>query len=83
MRQLGAEHEFTFKSHRPDVVPGHLVTLSPTRRWTHQRSAHVSGEITEVRIDIPALRLEPHKLRHYGPMDPSDGEPYDRNLKAL
>ena len=60
------------------VVPGEIVTVQPRKRWTYARNEYLSGEITAVRTDIPALGLTPLRLDEHGVWDPDEeywGEP--------
>jgi tetratricopeptide (TPR) repeat protein len=59
-------------------VPGEIVTVHPRKRWTYARNEYLSGEITAVRTDIPALGLTPLRLGEHGLWDPDEeywGEP--------
>ena len=45
-----------------DVVPGEIARVSVRRRWTELGETHVTGAITNVRLDARALGLEPLAL---------------------
>ena len=52
------------------VVPGEIITVRPRKRWTYANHAYLSGEITAIRVDVPALGLTPLRLEDRGVWDP-------------
>jgi len=48
------------------VMPGHVVTLALQRRWRHRGQLYAEGEVSEVRIDVPALGLLPLRVEERG-----------------
>jgi len=83
LRFLGGGDEVTYRGEPDNLVPGHIVTVRPRKRWTHRGSQYVSGRIDGVRLDIPGLGLVSLGLEDFGPMDPDDGEPYADELAEL
>jgi len=78
-RIAGKEHVITL---RPaglwDIAPGEIIMVTPRRQWRYRGHPYLSGEIKAWRLDIPALRLTPLKLKETGMWDPKDqywGEP--------
>ena len=66
------------------VVPGEIVTVHARKRWTYAKHAYLSGDITAIRMDVPALGLTPLRLEEHGVWDPNEeywGEP-DEPLPA-
>lgn len=58
------------------VAPGQFVSLRVTKRWTWRSDAYATGEIERHWTDIPALGLEPLKLREQGVWDLRPYEPF-------
>lgn len=54
------------------VVPGEIVTVFTDQPRVSGRSEYVTGEITAVRIDAPALGLRPLRLDEWGVWDPAE-----------
>lgn len=90
LRALGSRQELTYRSSGIDVlrlVPGHIVQVKPSKRWTHRGVPYITGDIVGTRIDIASLKLPPLELRRQGIWEPSDeGSPSEhehRSLRAL
>jgi len=70
VRFVGEEGEVTFRSTDTwKLAPGHVAELKLNKRWTHRGHAYASGKVSSVRIDIPALGLEPLPLENFGTVD--------------
>ncbi len=82
-RLLGTSRELTLRAAVQDAVPGSIITVAPTKAWTHARHPYISGSISATRVDVAALGLTPLALREEGDWDPADeywgeeGEPID------
>lgn len=82
-RLLGTAREVTLRTGVRDEIPGAIVTVTPTRQWTHARHPYLAGTVSAVRFDAGALGLEPLALRPEGEWDPreeywgEEGEPID------
>jgi hypothetical protein len=86
IRPIGADEEVTLRFSSTDildVVPGHIVKVTPKKRWSHRGYQYMSGAIESARIDISALGLKPLGLTDCGEFDPDDGEPYAEELADL
>ncbi len=88
-RLLGGSRAITLRTAVRDEVPGAIITVVPTRQWTHARHPYLAGEITTSRFDGHALGLPPLALRDEGEWDPEDeywgeeGEPIEPWAKAI
>lgn len=91
-RLLGTTREVTLRTARGpvrDEVPGSIITVTPTRHWTHARHPYVAGEVSAVRVDAAALGLVPLALRDEGEWNPEDeywgeeGEPIDEWARPI
>lgn len=88
-RLLGTTREVTLRMAVRDEVPGEILTVMPTRQWTHARHAYLAGNVLSRRRDIEALGLTPLALRDEGVWDPEDeywgeeGEPIDAWAKPI
>ncbi|HZD51721.1 MAG TPA: hypothetical protein VE175_01620 [Woeseiaceae bacterium] len=71
-RVPGTASELTFRTAVRDEVPGDIVTVVPTREWTHRRHRYVAGAVTSSRRDVEALGLTPLGLRDVGEWDPAE-----------
>jgi hypothetical protein len=69
-RLLGTTREITLRTAVSFEVPGSILTVMPTRLWTHARHRYLSGTITATRADVGELGLTPLALREYGDWDP-------------
>ena len=81
-RLLADGTEVTFRGvSLRDAVPGEIATLKPGKDWTEEGRRYLTGRITGVRIDAPALGLVPLRLEDRGAWDPlqhfgiEEGEP--------
>lgn len=72
-RVLGTNHEVTLRAAVHEQVPGSIISVIPTREWTHARHPYISGEIQGRRFEATALGLEPLCLREEGYWDPKTG----------
>lgn len=64
VRFFGEAGEVTFKSgHACELIPGHVATLVPSKRWTWRGDAYASGNVERSRLDLAALDLDPLPLR--------------------
>jgi hypothetical protein len=72
-----------------DEVPGSIITVTPTKEWTHARHPYISGSISSTRCDAFALGLTPLALHQQGDWDPNDeywgeeGEPIEEWAKPI
>ena len=55
-----------------EVVPGHVLTVRPRKQWSYGSHPYLSGEVESVRVDAPALGLEPLRLESQGLWDPDE-----------
>lgn len=88
LRALGSRQELTYRSSGIGVlrlVPGHIVQVKPSKRWTHRGVPYITGDIVGTRIDIASLKLPPLELRRIGVWKLSDeASPYEHpSLRAL
>ena len=70
-RLLGTARELTLRTAVRDEVPGVIVTVLPTRQWTHARHAYLAGNVLSMRADVEALGLVPLALHDRGDWDPA------------
>lgn len=71
-RLLGSAHELTLRTAVRDEVPGEIISVIPSKQWTHARHAYLSGKVTSSRGDVESLGLTPLALRGEGEWDPED-----------
>jgi tetratricopeptide (TPR) repeat protein len=71
-RVPGTTSELTLRTAVRDEVPGDIVTVVPTKEWTHRRHRYVAGAVTSSRSDVEALGLTPLALHNMGEWDPAD-----------
>ena len=71
-RLLGTSREITLRTAVRDEVPGEILTVTPTREWTHARHPYLSGAVGATRFDVLALGLPPLALHKQGDWDPDD-----------
>ena len=69
-RLLGTAREVTLRTAVRDEVPGSIITVTPTKQWTHARHPYLSGSIVSTRSDV--RRARPHaagvaRARRVGP----------------
>jgi hypothetical protein len=82
-RVAGTQRELTFRTAVRDEVPGEIITVAPSRQWTHAGHPYLSGRVQKSRIDVAALGLVPLALRPEGDWDPDEeywgeeGDPID------
>lgn len=80
---LGSHIPITFRKVRWEVE-GEILTVRPEKLWRFKNTNYMSGKVESVRIDIPALNLEPLSLNDPWPWKPEEeywGEPDDPTLK--
>ena len=88
-RMLGGSRVITLRKAVRDEVPGAIITVVPTKQWTHARHPYITGEITAMRFDAQALGLPPLALRDEGEWNPEDeywgeeSEPLEPWAKAI
>ncbi len=88
-RVLGTARELTLRTAVRDEVPGEIVTVVPTKLWTHARHAYLSGSVQSSRPDIEALGLTSLALHAQGEWDPEEeywgevGEPIEEWAKPI
>jgi hypothetical protein len=72
-RLVGSDKELTLRSAAVwKVAPGEIITVEPRKHWTYARHPYLSGDITDTRIDVPALGLVPLRLTEMRMWDPSE-----------
>ena len=54
-RLLGTHREITLRTAVRREVPGEIITVIPTRQWTHARHPYLSGQVQTSRLDVRAL----------------------------
>lgn len=81
LRIPGADGTLTVRCSGYDamrVSPAQLVEVALTRRWTLRDTPYASGSVHRFWTDVPALDLEPLKLRDRGIFDLNkDYEPFE------
>ena len=87
-RTMDGQHRVTLRPKRGlhRAVEGHVLTVLPSRQWTYGRTAYVSGEIHDSRLDVKALGLVPLELRDEWVWDPAEeywGEPGEHPDKCF
>jgi hypothetical protein len=88
-RVLGTEREITLRTAVRREVPGEIVTVVPTRQWTHAGHPYLSGRVQSSRLDVQALGIVPLRLEPEGDWDPEEeywgeeGEPLDKWAKPI
>ena len=50
----------------------HILTVKPGKVWVYNGTVYMSGQILGMRLDIPALKLVPLKLKDEGLWDPKE-----------
>lgn len=82
-RLLGTAREVTLRTAVREEVPGAIITVMPTKQWTHARHAYLAGNVLAMRADVEALGLEPLAVHEQGEWDPEteywgeEGEPIE------
>jgi hypothetical protein len=71
-RMLGTEREITLRTAVRWEVPGEIVTVVPTRQWTHAGHPYLSGQVRGSRLAVRALGLVPLGLEPEGDWDPEE-----------
>jgi hypothetical protein len=88
-RPLGSDEVVTFRTAVGHQVPGDILTVAPTKRWTHARHPYIAGSVLSTRVDVDALGLTPFALHSYGEWNPktecwrSEHEPYGACERAI
>lgn len=71
-RLLGTAREVTVRTAVRDEVPGEIVSVVPTKQWTHAGHPYLSGKVGSSRNDVAALRLTPLAVKEAGDWTPED-----------
>jgi hypothetical protein len=88
-RLLGTAREVTLRTAVRDEVPGEIISVMPTKQWTHARHAYLAGNVLSIRGDVEALGLVPLALHAQGAWDPEaqhwreEGEPIEEWAKPI
>ncbi|MBI5544614.1 MAG: cytoplasmic protein [Deltaproteobacteria bacterium] len=88
-RVLGTEREITLRTAVRWDVPGEIITVIPTKQWTHAGHPYLSGKVQSSRLDVQALELVPLGLKPEGDWDPEEeywgeeGEPLEAWAKPI
>lgn len=88
-RLLGTAREVTLRTAVRDEVPGGIITVMPTKQWTHARHAYLAGNVLSIRADVEALGLPPLALHEQGEWDPEteywgeESEPIEEWAKRI
>ncbi len=89
-RPVGSDRVVTLRAGSlSQVVPGHIVTVQPSKQWRHRGHPYLSGKITATRIDAVALGLPALALNARGNWDPAEmywgeeGEPIEPWAKPI
>lgn len=89
-RRLGSQQALTLRTGGLwKVVPGDIATVHPRRQWRYGGHAYLSGDITAVRLAVPALGLVPLRLEPFDRWDPAEeywgeeGEPLEDWARAI
>jgi hypothetical protein len=88
-RLLGTAREVTLRTAVRDEMPGGIITIMPTKQWTHARHAYLAGKVLSIRADVEALGLVPLALHDQGEWDPAteywgeEGEPIEAWAKPI
>ena len=88
-RVPGTEREMTLRTAVRWEVPGEIVTVLPTKQWTHAGHPYLSGKVQSSRLDVRSLGLVPLELKPEGDWDPEEeywgeeGEPLPEWAKPV
>jgi hypothetical protein len=88
-RLLGTAREVTLRTAVREEVPGAIITVMPTKQWTHARHAYLAGNVLAMRADVEALGLPPLAVHEQGEWDPEteywgeEGEPIEDWAKPI
>jgi hypothetical protein len=88
-RLLGTTREVTLRTAVRDEVPGEIITVMPTKQWTHARHAYLAGKVLSMRANVNSLGLVPLALHDQGEWDPeteywgAEGEPIEEWVKPI
>ncbi|MBI5546053.1 MAG: cytoplasmic protein [Deltaproteobacteria bacterium] len=88
-RLLGTASELTLRTAVRDEVPGEIVSVVPTKQWTHAGHTYVAAKVASSRNDVEALGLTPLVVKDEGEWDPEkaywgeEGEPIDEWAKPI
>lgn len=72
-----------------EEAEAHILTVQPLKTWTFRRTTYLSGKILGIRLDVPALKLTPLRLKDERLWDPKEeywgepGEKIDKRFKPL
>jgi hypothetical protein len=67
----GTARELTLRTAVRDEVPGEIITVRPSKQWSHAGHPYLSGKVLGGRPDALALGLVPLGLRERGAWDPA------------
>jgi hypothetical protein len=82
-RLVGTTRELTLRTAVRNEAPGGIITVMPTKQWTHARHAYLAGTVQSIRADVEALGLPPLAVHEQGEWDPEteywgeEGEPIE------
>lgn len=80
LRIFGGSELVTMRTsgfHSMRAIPGKIVKIQVSKRWTFKRHEYISGEILSSHIDFEAAGIKPLKLEDGGEVDfKSDYEPF-------
>jgi hypothetical protein len=88
-RIVGAERYITFRTPVRWEVPGEIITVAPTKQWTHAGHPYLSGKVQSSRLEVRALGLVPLGVEPEGDWDPEEeywgeeGEPLAEWAKPI
>jgi len=72
LRILSTGREITLRA-ALRAVPGEIATVVPKKIWSFNKHPYMSAdEVTDIRLDVPALGLTPLKLEDFGPWEPEE-----------
>lgn len=72
-RAPGASQHILFRAGRiRDLVPGEIIVVNPTKRWTNEGNTYLSGKVASSRLDAGSLGLMPLQLRDFGIWNPKE-----------
>ena len=85
----GTEREITLRTAVRWEVPGEIITVVPTKQWTHVGHPYLSGKVQSSRLDVRSMGLVPLGLEPEGNWDPEEEywgeerEPLDEWAKPI
>lgn len=88
-RLLGTTREITLRTPVRNEIPGEIITVMPTKQWSHARHAYLSGKVLSSRADVEALGIVPLAIHERGEWNPKteywgeEGEPIEEWAKPI